>query len=199
MVPISGARPVGHQLRKMRPNPSRVPSRPNAQFILLLALLFALLPAQAMGQTVTCILRGRVIDSLHALEGAELSLFFGTRGDATATTVSDRLGHFEFDGLAANQEYRLQVVHRGYVTVEAARLSLASGETKELRITMDPQKALANAVVEVVPSGEREEVRALPVRGQASGNLETLIPGSGATGGTIGSFPVNGSRAQFNT
>src|SRR5262249_38847417 len=45
----------------------------------------------------------------------------------------------------------------------------------------DPQKALANAVVEVVPSGEREEVRALPVRGQASGNLETLIPGSGAT------------------
>jgi Carboxypeptidase regulatory-like domain/TonB dependent receptor len=184
----------------MRPNPSCVRSRLNAQFILLMAVLFALLPAQAIGQIVKCILRGRVVDSRgHALERAKLSLFFGTRGDATATTISDRLGQFELDGLAANQEYRLRVVHRGYVTVEAARLSLATGETVELRITMDPQKALANAVAKVVPSGEREEVRALPVRGQASGNLETLIPGSGASGGSIGSFPVNGSRAQFNT
>ena len=85
------------------------------------------------------------------------------------------------------------------MTVEAARLSLGSSETKELRITMDSRKALANAVVEVAAPGERQEVRALPVRGQASGNLETLIPGSGASGGTFGSFPVNGSRAQFNT
>ena len=184
----------------MRPNPSGVRSGLNAQRILLMALLCALPAAQALGQTVTCILRGSVVDSRgHALEGAELSLFFGTRGDATATTVSDRLGHFEFDGLAANQEYRLRVVHPDFVTVEASRLSPASGETKELHITMDARKALRNGVVEVVPSGEREEVRALPVRGQASGNLETLIPGSGATGGTIGSFPVNGSRAQFNT
>jgi len=184
----------------MKANPSRVPSLLNAHFILLVTFLFAQLPAQTMGQTVRCILRGRVTDSgRHALEGAELSLFFGARGNATATTVSDRLGHFEFDGLAANQEYRLRVVHRGYVTVEAARISLADGDTKELRITMDARKALANAVVELVPSGEREEVRALPVRGQASGNLETLIPGSGASGGSIGSFPVNGSRAPFNT
>jgi carboxypeptidase family protein len=167
---------------------------------MLVPLLFALFLAQTMGQTVACILRGRVVDSRgHPLEGAELSLFFATRGNATAMTVSDRLGHFEFDGLAANQKYRLRVVHKGYVAVEADHLSLASFAPKELRITMGRRNSLANAVVEVVPSGEREEVRVLPVRGQASGNLETLVPGTGASGGTVGSFPVNGSRAQFNT
>ena len=93
----------------------------------------------------------------------------------------------------------MRVSRTGYVSVEAAGLSLVPGETKELRITMDPRRALANAVAEVARAGERQEVRTLPVRGQASGNLETLIPGSGASGGTFGSFPVNGSRAQFNT
>jgi hypothetical protein len=170
------------------------------QFQALVALLFALLPLPAMGQTGTGFLRGRVFDSRgHALEGAELLLFVGTRGDATATRVSDHLGHFDFNRLAASRDYRLRVVYRGYVTVEAARLSLAPDQAKELRITMDPRKVLADAVAEVATEGERQEVRTLPVRGQASGNLETLIPGSGASGGTFGSFPVNGSRAQFNT
>jgi len=178
----------------------QVSSLLNVQFLLGAGLLFALLSSQARGQTATGFLRGSVVDSHgHALDGADLLLFVGTRGDVTATEVSDRLGHFEFDRLAANHDYRLRVVHGSYVTVEVARLSLAAGETKELRITMDPRKALANAVVEVAPAGEREEVRALPVRGQASGILETLIPGSAASGGTFGSFPVNGSRAQFNT
>ena len=126
-------------------------------------------------------------------------LFVGTGSHATATAVSDRLGHFEFTRLAAGRDYRLRVIRQGFVSVEAAGLSLATGETKELRITMDPGRALANAVAEVEAAGERQEVRTLPVRGQASGNLETLIPGSSASGGTFGSFPVNGSRAQFNT
>src|SRR5690348_8960529 len=153
-----------------------------------------------MGQTVTGTLRGGVFDSRgHALEGAELLLSVGTRGKAMATKVSDNLGHFEFSRLEASHNYRLRVVCRGYVSFEAGRLSVATGETKELRITMDPRKARANAVAEVATTGERQEVRTLPVRGQASGNLETLIPGSGASGGTLGSFPVNGSRAQFNT
>src|SRR5260370_27133872 len=76
---------------------------------------------------------------------------------------------------------------------------MGPGETKELRVTMDPRRALGNAVAEAARVGERQEVRTLPVRGQASGSLEALIPGSGASGGTFGSFPVNGSRAQFNT
>jgi len=135
----------------------------------------------------------------RALEGARISLSFGAGGHATATAVSDHLAHFEFSGLAASRDYRLRVSRTGYVSVEAAGLSLVPGETKELRITMDPRRALANAVAEVARAGERQEVRTLPVRGQASGNLETLIPGSGASGGTFGSFPVNGSRAQFNT
>ena len=153
-----------------------------------------------MGQGGTGILRGQVFDTGgRALEGAQLVLFAGRDGNATATTVSDRLGHFEFSRLAAGRDFRLRVTHPGRVGVEAAGLSLATGETKELRITMDLRRALANAVAEVTPSGERQEVSTLPVRGQASGGLETLIPGSGASGGTFGSFPVNGSRAQFNT
>ena len=158
------------------------------------------LRAPAMGQTGTGILRGSVLDSRgQALEGAEIQLFVVTRGDATATTTSDSRGHFEFTRLTASRDYRLRVVRRGYVTVEAGGLSVVTGETKELRITMDPPTALANAVAEVSAAGERQEVRTLPVRGQASGNLETLVPGSGASGGTFGSFPVNGSGAQFNT
>ena len=165
-----------------------------------LALLLAFLSSQALGQVATGTLRGRVFDTHgHALEGAELLLFVGTGGNATATMVTDRLGHFEFRELGAGRDFRLRVIHQGVVSVEAAGLSLATGETKELRITMDPRRALANAVAEVATAGERQEVRTLPVRGQASGNLETLIPGSGASGGTFGSFPVNGSRAQFNT
>src|SRR5438445_3429289 len=61
------------------------------------------------------------------------------------------------------------------------------------------RRALSNAVTDVNTVGVRQQVRTLPVRGQASGNLETLIPGAGATAGTFGSFPVNGSRAQLNT
>jgi hypothetical protein len=172
----------------------------NLQFTALLALLLTFVAPPAIGQASSGTLRGRVVDSRgRAVEGADLSLFAGKRAEPTATTVSSRAGRFEFDRLVAGQDYRLRVLHSGYVTVEVASVSLAAGEAKELRITMDPRKALANAAVEVAPSGEREEVRALPVRGQASGTLETLIPGSGASGGTFGSFPVNGSRAQFNT
>jgi len=172
----------------------------NARFPLLAALLLALLPLKAMGQTDTGTLRGRVVDARgHALPGATISLFAGTGGVATAATMSDRLGQFKFDGLAASRDYRLRVLSAGYATIEAPRLALAMGETKELRITLDPRKALANAVIEVAAAGERQEVRSLPVRGQASGILETMIPGSAASGGTFGSFPVNGSRSQFNT
>jgi len=170
------------------------------QFHARAALLFACLSSQAVGQTGTGIIRGSVFDARgRSLEGARISLSFGAGGHATATAVSDHLAHFEFSGLAASRDYRLRVSRTGYVSVEAAGLSLVPGETKELRITMDPRRALANAVAEVARAGERQEVRTLPVRGQASGNLETLIPGSGASGGTFGSFPVNGSRAQFNT
>ncbi len=165
-----------------------------------LALLLALFPLPAMGQAGTGILHGRVFDSRgRALEGADVLLFAGSNGEAMAAKVSDPLGRFDFYRIAARSDYRLRVVHAGYVTVEAPRLSLAAGETKDLRITMDPRRALPNAVAEVPAAGQGQEVRTLPVRGQASGILETLIPGSGASGGTFGSFPVNGSRAQFNT
>lgn len=135
----------------------------------------------------------------HTIAGAQVVLYLGNRTEATATAVSDPLGQFEFAHLAAGSDYRLRVTHSGYVSIEAAGISLEAGETRQLQITLDPRRALSNAVTEMNAGGLREQVRTLPVRGQASGNLETLTPGAGATGGTFGSFPVNGSRQQFNS
>jgi len=163
-------------------------------------LLSTIVVVQAVGQAATGTLRGRVSDTRgHTVGGAQVLLCIGARPEVRATAVSDHLGQFEFIHLAPASDYRLRVTHSGYVSIEAAGISLRAGETRKLQITLDPRRALANAVTGVNSVGVRQQVRTLPVRGQASGNLETLIPGAGATGGTSGAFPVNGSRAQFNT
>ena len=166
----------------------------------LAALLSTLVGVQAAGQIGTGTLRGKVSDTRgHTVGGAQLLLYTGNRTEVAATATSDQLGRFEFAHLAPASDYRLRVTHAGYVSIAAARISLQAGETRQLQITLDPRRALSNAVTEANQAGVRQQVRMLPVRGQASGNLETLIPGAGATGGTFGSFPVNGSRAPFNT
>ena len=164
-------------------------------------LLSTFIAVQVIGQTATTTtLRGKVSDAQgHAVGDAQLQLSFGNRTEVTATAVSNQLGQFEFAHLAPASVYRLRVTHPGFVTIEAAGISLQAGETMQLQVTLDPGRALSNAVTEIKGAAVREQVRTLPVRGQASGTLETLIPGAGATGGTFGSFPVNGSRAQFNT
>lgn len=162
--------------------------------------LFAAFTVQAFGQAATSTLRGRVSDTRgRSISDAQVQLYIGTRGEPKASTASDQLGEFEFSHVAPGSNYRLRVTHTGYVSIEGAGISLRAGESRQLHITLDPQRALPNAVTEINNAGVREQVRALPVRGQASGTLETLIPGAGATGGTFGSFPVNGSRAQYNT
>ncbi len=168
--------------------------------VLVVAVLFSvLITVQAVGQS-TGTLRGRVSDTRgHAVDGARVQLYLGDRAEVSATAVSDQAGHFELIDLAPASDYRLQVTHSGYVNIEAAGISVRAGERKELQITLDPRRALSNAVTEVNGVGVEQQVRTLPVRGQASGSLETLTPGAGATGGTFGSFPINGSRAQFNT
>jgi len=164
------------------------------------ALLSTLLAVQAVGQAATGILRGRVSDTHGNTVGdAQVLLYIGAHTEVKATAVSDHLGQFEFIDLAPASDYRLRITHSGYVSIEAAGISVRAGESRQLQITLDPRRALSNAVTEVNSVGVRQQVRTLPVRGQASGNLETLIPGAGATGGTFGSFPINGSRAQFNT
>ena len=164
------------------------------------ALISTLVAVQAVGQTATGTLRGRVSDTRgHTVDDAHVLLYTGAGLEVTATAVSDQLGQFEFIHLAAANDYRLRVTRTGFVSIEAAGISLRAGETRELQITLDSRRALSNAVTEVNTVGVRQQVRTLPVRGQASGNLETLTPGAGATGGTFGSFPINGSRAQFNT
>lgn len=169
--------------------------------ILAVAALFSILMAvQAAGQAGTGTLRGKVSDGRgHAVEAAQVLLYAGNSGQVTATAVSDQLGQFAFTHLAPARDYRLRVAHSGYVSIEAAGISLQASETKQLQIRLDPRRALSHAVTEVTGMGVEQQVRTLPVRGQASGNLETLTPGAGATGGTFGSFPINGSRQQFNT
>ena len=163
----------------------------------LFSICFAV---QAVGQTATGTLRGRVSDTRgHAVSDAQLLLHLGNDSEVKATAVSDALGQFEFINLAPAIDYRLRVTHSGYVSIEAAGIYLRAAENKQLQITLDARRALPNAVTEVDIAGARQQVRTLPVRGQASGNLETLTPGTGATGGTFGSFPINGSRAPFNT
>lgn len=165
----------------------------------LAALFSALIAVQAVGQA-TGALRGRVSDTRgHAVGGAQVRVYVGARTEVSATAVSDQAGRFELTDLAPGNEYRLRVTHSGYVPIEAAGISVRSGESKQLQVTLDPRRALSNAVTEVNGVGAEQQVRTLPVRGQASGSLETLTPGAGATGGTFGSFPINGSRAQFNT
>jgi len=170
------------------------------QFRQFTGLLSTLIAIQAIGQISTGTLRGQVSDSRgHAVGGAQLLLYAGNHAEVKATAVSDQLGLFEFAHLVPASDYRLRVTDTGYVSIEAAGISLRAGESKQLQITLDKRRALPKAVSETNAGGVREEVRTLPVRGQASGNLETLTPGAGATGGTFGSFPINGSRQQFNT
>jgi hypothetical protein len=135
----------------------------------------------------------------HTVGGAQLQLYIRNRAEAKAAAFSDQFGRFEFADLEPGIDYRLRVTHPGYVSIEAADISLRPNETRQLQITLDTGRALSNAVTQINAAGMRQQIRTLPVRGQASGNLETLTPGAGATGGTFGSFPVNGSRAQFNT
>jgi hypothetical protein len=170
------------------------------QIRVVTALISTFVAVHAVGQAATGTLRGRVSDTRgHIVGGAQLLLHIGDRPEGRATAVSDHLGQFEFAHLAPASDYRLRVTHSGYVSIEAAGIALRAGETRQLQITLDPRRALSSAVTEVSTVGVRQQVRTLPVRGQASGNLETLTPGAGATGGTFGSFPINGSRAQFNT
>ncbi|MBV9340899.1 MAG: carboxypeptidase regulatory-like domain-containing protein [Acidobacteria bacterium] len=164
------------------------------------ALLSTFVAVNALAQVNTGTLRGRVSDtSGRPLAGAQILLRLGNRPEVRAAALSDRLGQFEFTKLAPESDYRLRVVRSGYVSIEAGGISMRKGETRLLQITLDPRHALTNAITDVKTVGVEQQVRTLPVRGQASGNLETLVPGAGATGGTFGSFPVNGSRAQFNT
>jgi len=165
-----------------------------------IALFIIFIAIQAISQTTTGSLRGRVSDTHGGtVDGAQLLLYVGNSLEVKATATSDQVGQFEFMHLESASDYRLRVTHSGYVSIEAAGISLRTGETKQLQITLDAKRALADAVTEINTGGVRQQVRTLPVRGQATGNLETLTPGTGATGGTFGSFPINGSRAQYNT
>src|SRR5207245_1255135 len=89
------------------------------------ALLSTFVAVQAVGQAASGTLRGRVSDTRgHTVGGAQLLLYIGNRAEVRATAVSDHLGQFEFIHLAPASDYRLRVTHAGYVSIEAAGISL---------------------------------------------------------------------------
>src|SRR5689334_22076722 len=105
----------------------------------IVALLSALIAVHALGQTTTGTLHGRVSDTRgHVIAGAQVVLYIGTRPEPQATAESDHLGQFELPHLAPATDYRLAITHTGYVSIEAAGISLRAGETRQLQVTLDP-------------------------------------------------------------
>ena len=67
----------------------------------LTALLFTFVALQAVGQTATGTLRGKVSDTRgNPVEGAQVLLYVGNRTEVAATAVSDQIGQFEFSQLS---------------------------------------------------------------------------------------------------
>src|SRR5215471_9146505 len=82
------------------------------------ALLSTFVALHAVGQPHTSTLRGKVSDARgHAVGGAQVLLYVGSRPDATATVVSDHQGQFELAHLAPASDYRLRIVRAGYVSI----------------------------------------------------------------------------------
>src|SRR5207248_11377162 len=120
---------------------------------------------EGVGQAADGSRRGSVSDMRgNTVEGAQVLLYVGNRTPVTATAVSDQLGQFEFTHLTPAKDYRLRVTHSGYVSIEAAGISVRAGEARQLQVTLDPRRALSNAVTELDSVGVRHEVRTLPVR-----------------------------------
>src|SRR5438445_6285507 len=133
-------------------------SRRVTQIRAITALLSAFVAVQAVGQVGTSTLRGKVSDTHgHTVDGAQLLLYIGNRPEVRATAVSDHLGQFEFIHLAPASDYRLRVRHAGYVSIEAAGISIRAGDTRQLQITVDSTRALSNAVTDVNTVGVRQQ------------------------------------------
>src|SRR5579863_2364499 len=127
------------------------------QLRVITAIISAFFAGQAIGQAAGGgSLRGVVSDTRgHAVAGAQVVLYTGAHQEVTASAISDRFGRFEFAHLAPALDYRLRVAGRGYASIEAAGISLQAGGTKQLQITLDPRRALSNAVTEVNSAGVR--------------------------------------------
>src|SRR5262249_4702529 len=140
----------------------RMVNQIRALLALLVPVFFAV---HTVGQLGTTTLRGKVSDTYgHAVDGAQVLLYMGVHDEVSSTALSDRLGEFEFAHLVPASDYRLRVVRAGYVSIEAAGISLQAGQSKQLQVTLDPRRALSNAVSEINAEGLRQQVRTLPVR-----------------------------------
>ncbi|MGH9477382.1 MAG: TonB-dependent receptor domain-containing protein [Terriglobales bacterium] len=91
--------------------------------------------------------------------------------------------------------WRLRATRAGQKPLTAGPLTLQPGDT--LLITWTPQGG--RVAIAAGGTDHSETVKTLPLRGQAASELDTLVPGTGATGGTAGAFSVNGNRSAYNT
>src|SRR5439155_18886643 len=129
------------------------------------ALLSGFVAVQAVGQAATGTLRGKVSDMRgNAVEGAQVLLYVGNRTPVTATAVSDQLGQFEFTHLTPAKDYRLRVTHSGYVSIEAADISVRAGEARQLQVTLELRRSLSNALTVDNIVGVRQQVCTIIVR-----------------------------------
>ena len=182
----------------------------------LVALLFAMLPASSSAQTTSASVAGNVQDSQGgALPGATVTMTSRTQGNAL-TAVTDPGGRFAFP-IVRPDTYTLQITLQGFKTLERTnvivnandKLSVGAlaldvgGVTEEVTVT--------GRVVELQSvSGERsftleaETLKNIAVNGRMLFNFATLVPGalSQNRGNTeltqISDFTVNGQRPNSN-
>lgn len=147
-------------------------------------MLTALAVAQAPG------ISGRVRDGQgRALAGVEVEL---SRGGRHLEVRSGADGRFFLP--AEPGIWTLRATRSGHPSLAAGPLTLQPGDA--LLITWTPRAARLELEA---AAGHSETVKTLPLRGQAASELDTLVPGTGATGGTAGAFSVNGNRSAYNT
>ncbi|TAN21294.1 MAG: hypothetical protein EPN33_11750 [Acidobacteria bacterium] len=162
---------------------------------LALALLLGLGAGAAAAQGFT--LRGHVENGRGQGIGAVTVAMRQGEQRVSAVTAAD--GAFQVELTAG--VWTLEAARAGAKPLGSAALTLRAGDTLTVIWGVHQQRVeVAHAVAAAAgASGHTEQVNTLPLRGQAASELDTLVPGTGATGGTAGSFSVNGNRSEYNT
>lgn len=106
-------------------------------------LILALCSPVWLNAQATQTIRGQVLDQLLQLpvEGASISL-----PELNRSTVSDRNGHFRFDGVPIGTR-SVSITHQSYQAIYLENLQLNAGKEMVLQLPMNPAYKQENAVV----------------------------------------------------
>ena len=132
--------------------------RISGRFALIFAVSLLFTATNSFAQSNHCSLTGRVVDDHQALVvGAEVTIRQQSTKDFR-TTVTDRLGAFDFHDLPAG-EYRLVAAARGFA-VSDQMVSLKPQETLSLNVALQAESPAETVVVmasQILTSTERVE------------------------------------------